>query len=578
MQRTQDGADNTLVEDDLFVSDSDEDFLDQDDSDDLPINAKKQSARRQGREGSTSRSAKGRSVDKKSLKRASSSRSRDKSSSGESFDFDISESEPSPLRRRCPRPKVSSPLVSPGLRKQSAKENNVESVRRSPGRPRKGVFTARSDELGSLNSNSEADGGPPRKTGLLRNNNSPGSSVQLPDASSTSKSSRKGKAKASDTQDTFTMNDIRAALASIDENQSRGLSSGFSSTSTHSDHTDSPIKRQRGRPRKSSSVLALSPTTSCVSDGLEEPAKRKPGRPPKARSPSSEETGQSRTSSRDLGIFSPDIEMSETGPRLGDGKTKDNLAATEEIPSIGTITIKRGRPRNDVSTLPSGRSRQDSLITSSTLSSPEILKRRPGRPRHIPSPPLIENDTPPETPVCKRRRPRKKVVSPPLSDDIILISESDSPKRKPEHPRKDKIPPRSISNNITTSTLPMKQTAGRTSKDSFLIPSTSSTKSQPGITTISSRNVIRTHSTMGGHSSSSSGESFDFTGLSDSDASDEDFELFLARMAKRLKTQRVSPVVKRPLAKFRDVAVSGDLRCDSRARGTRNLPIVVISD
>jgi len=81
---------------------------------------------------------------------------------------------------------------------------------------------------------------------------------------------------------------------------------------------------------------------------------------------------------------------------------------------------------------------------------------------------------------------------------------------------------------------------------------------------------------------SSSGESFDFTALSDTEASDEGFDLYLARIAKKLKNQKVF----RPSEPSR--ALEGDLHNvvspkfrwtpDTTAGGKDDPQTVVISD
>jgi hypothetical protein len=97
------------------------------------------------------------------------------------------------------------------------------------------------------------------------------------------------------------------------------------------------------------------------------------------------------------------------------------------------------------------------------------------------------------------------------------------------------------------------------------------------------------------HSDSSSGESFDFTGLSGSEASDEDFDLFLARISNRLKSEKVpyasssKKLPGKPHNVFApeyslDICERNDLRgaisslSVSNPGGAKNLPIVIISD
>lgn len=617
MQKTQDGADNTMAEDDLFISDEDEAEADEDGIDETPI---KKKGKRPARDRSISSSAGKKSMDRKRSKKASSRSGAKGSSSGESFDFDnissSSESEGSTVRRRGRPPKTIetlSHIVSPGPSKQSAKTKCIESVRRAPGRPPKGTPTVAdihvsfNDALESSDSNPGAENGPSRKPGRPRSRNSPASKVQhlVVSPPLASNITRKGKGKASETQETFTMNDVRAALPSV--GQSRGkmgspCKSRSSSVIIRKDDTENTVKR--GRPRKSSITLEAS------SGSAGRPAQRKPGRNRSSSlsevlSASPQRGGRLRTEAshktakcRLPGKYGF---LSITDSSIP-GKPTEILAATatgeaSPIKSLSEVS-KRGRPRKDTSlgstnialtdiAIPSWecRPKQDRNETSTTISSdpstPEIVEKRRGRPHDD-----VTSSSSPETPVRKRGRPRKIEVILPPTNEIMTTSGSGLDKRKPGRPGKEKSL-LSVINNV-----PIKQKRGRTSMDGGLIPSASSIKSKSKSTSISHKERMHTHSM---HSDSSSGESFDFTGLSGSEASDEDFDLFLARISNRLKSEKVpyasssKKLPGKPHNVFApeyslDICERNDLRgaisslSVSNPGGAKNLPIVIISD
>ena len=519
MQMAEDGGDN-MVEDDLFVSDEDElSEAEEDVFGESPIRVKKRNA-------SAFRSARRKSVDDKTRKRAS-SRSRTKSSSsGEVFSFDSLSSSSEGVRRRG-RPvkviEVSSSLVSPASTKKSPKAKRPESIRRGPGRPRKATsipagMQSPGDALESPFSNPGPEDSANRKPGARRSRNS-----RVQTLVTSPKSTDKGKAKASDAVKTFSTEGPAAALAIVKE----GIRFGAKTSSESHLSRSSAFTDTGGRPSKS-------PTPS-PSDKV---AKRKPGRPRKSGSPSLP-SGNSQF--RD----SNDVEISEITPtrrrgrpridserpessRIG-GRLRKNDVSTIIEPKRDALATtspselkKRGRPRKDVSpalanaatpqiSIPSrARGRPKAVVVISSSDSPTPERRR-GRPRNDAS-----ASTPPET--SRRGRPRGSSVLTPSPKNEIAN------KRKP---RKEATP---LSPVVRT-----KQKRGRPCKAAGLVPSAQSETSA-----FSSK--MRMHTKSVTEVDTSSGESFDFAGLDGSEASDEDFDQFLARVAKRVvpKSQKDS--------------------------------------
>ena len=602
MQKAEDGGDN-IVEDDLFVSDEDElSEAEEAAIDESPIKVKKTTKKNP----STSRSTRRKSVDEKTRKGVP-SRSRTKSSSsGEVFSFDSISSSSDAVRRRGRPVKVieSSPsLVSP---KRSAKAKRTESIRRGPGRQRKGTSISASvqspgDAFEFPFSNPGAEDSTNRKPGVRRSRNS---RVQplVTSPPSSRKSADKGKAKASDPVKYFSTKELAAAWAIIEEG-----SGGKMDLPSESQLSRSFIFTSKsGRASKSPILSSLEASAR---------TKRKPGRPRKSQSPSL----SSNSSQLSLGSVrdANDVEISELTPTRRRGRSRIDLERPETSPinpsssenhgqpgKDNFIEVRHRKPKKDLSAATSlsevkkrGRPRKD-ILTNAVFPKISISSRSRGRPRGSESPKavvVISSDSltpersrrgprnessvssPPET--GRRGRPRGSVMTPSFGN--VMVTGTD--KRRPGRPCEETSPLPTIRNDVVR----IKQKRGRSCKDVGLIP-----LAQPETSTSALSSKMRIH-TKSIQVDSSSGESFDFAALDDSDASDENFDQFLVRVAKRgPKSQKVSERRSRKSLGKRhtyDVAPESSLqvwegnhlrRAMSSLSVTTptNLPVVIISD
>ncbi len=260
-------------------------------------------------------------------------------------------------------------------------------------------------------------------------------------------------------------------------------------------------KRTRGRPRKESRSTTTAPVVSNVKD-----------------------KGKAKAQS----VFDGSVEREEVF---------DLNSLTAALQSLeGLPKKKRGRPRKESSSTVSA----SGAFVLSTSNNGIVDDQR-----YDDSHPNLPSDDS-EALTQRPGRPRKEVN---FSFVAVVKDVPDAVKRKPGRPRKTASPIATPGNDIRDDGGPsvgVNQKLGRLGKDVglslSLSPSPSSIRSwKAGI--LSQRSGLHTQSQQVQAEvldlvDTSSGESFDFTGLDSSGASDEDFGDFLARCAKTIKGQK----------------------------------------
>ncbi|CAA7259202.1 unnamed protein product [Cyclocybe aegerita] len=278
----------------------------------------------------------------------------------------------------------------------------------------------------------------------------------------------------------------------------------------------SPAPRKVGRPRKNLSVdSSLAPA---LASPFESPARRRVDRPR-----NSQDSASSSDVPEDV-VVSPTRRPLGRPPKSPDVKMIPSAVFT---PQAGASTGGRSPEiislvTGDEAVLPIRPSpQQTQSMLLSPFGSPPL--RRPGRPSRSP----VSNARAVEveehvSPRCGPGRPRR--VSEPMSVISISSSTTTSASRRCGRPPKDvAMASSSLASPMVSPKLP-KASRGQTTPvvQPFHTQATSYTP----------QNVAK----------SSSGESFDFDGLSGSSASDEDFEVFLSR-------RKRTPLLKQPLSK-----------------------------
>ncbi|KAJ3517641.1 hypothetical protein NLJ89_g379 [Agrocybe chaxingu] len=376
------------------------------------------------------------------------------------------------------------------------------------------------------------------------------------------------------------------------EGENINLANGTSS----SDSEDS-VKRRVGRPRKASALSDLNPTVASPSLS---PARRRVGRPRRSSDAgiapavfssiifsAKRKVGRPRRSSEPILPEAPLLAVSPAPRKVGRPRKNSNvdssLAPDLASPFVSPARRRVGRPRNsrasasssdvpeDIVVSPTRRPRgrppksPDIEIIPPAISTPQAGPFTRGRPRGpelislvtededvIPSRPspqqtqstLLSPFEPPSS--CRSGRPSRSSIS-----NARAVDEHVSPRCGPGRPRRISEPMSVISISSSTTTSASRR-RGRPPKDGTMaLPGLASPMTSPklpkalkGQTTpvMQPFHTQATSYTPQNVAESSSGESFNFDGLSGSSASDEDFEIFLSR-------RKRTPLLKQPLSK-----------------------------